>query len=288
MPNRKAMAFKGGTSLSKVFSAINRFSEDIDVTIDHRDLIPDIDPFDDSRSRNQRKRDASELQEAVRRYVVEVIAPHFQDCLDAQFVGQGIKASAVENGDELHVLYPSALDASNPYLKELVKLEFGGRNITDPKMEHEVKPILASLVPKVQFPVAMVDVLSGERTFWEKATLAHVECNKASVRGAERLSRHWYDLYVLADHSIGRSALQDRALLADVVKYKKVFYNSATANYDECLTGEFKLVPSEEGLASLRGDYEAMVSARMIYGPMPDFAEIVERLKSLTVEINAV
>ena len=287
IPDRKTMAFKGGTSLSKVYNAISRFSEDVDVTVDHRALNPNINPFDASLSTNQKKRNIEELKKAVGEYVIGFVAPYFQAEVSAQFPDQDITVEVVKVGEELHVIYPSALSSSNPYLKELVRVEFGGRNITDPKKRHKIVPTLAEFVPTFHFPTAWVDVLSGERTFWEKATLAHVECNKPSVRNAERLSRHWYDLFILADHKIGRAAVRNSALLQDVIKYKKVFFSSATANYDDCASGSLKLLPSAEGIASLRADYEAMVGAGMIYGLTPGFDEIMERLAILETEINS-
>lgn len=287
MPNRKTMAFKGGTSLSKAYNAISRFSEDVDVTIDHRGLRPSINPFDTSLSTNQRKRDAEELKKALCEYVIGFVAPYFQTEVSKQFPDQNITVEVVKVGEELHVLYPSALSSPNPYVKERVKIEFGGRNITDPKEQHEIVPTLAQFAPDLHFPSSWVDVLSGERTFWEKATLAHVECNKPSVRDAERLSRHWYDLFILADHEIGRAAVRNSALLQDVIKYKKVFYGSATANYDDCAAGGLKLLPNAEGIASLRADYQAMVGAGMIYGLTPGFDEIMERLAILETEINS-
>ncbi len=105
----------------------------------------------------------------------------------------------------------------------------------------------------------------------------HVECQRDEFRtGAERLSGHWYDLAMLAD----------RALLADVVKHKKVFYNASYANYDACLTGQLRLIPEDAALAALRDDFQRMIGAGMFIGGPPAFDAIVDRLRALEAAIN--
>jgi hypothetical protein len=127
------------------------------------------------------------------------------------------------------------------------------------------------------------------RTFWEKATLIHVECQRPELRlGSDRLSRHWYDLARLADHEIGRKALTDIVLLRDVLHIKETFYRSSISRYDLCLSGQLRLVPQAGLLEALRQDYQAMQNAQMFYGAVLSFAEVVERLTVLEQEINRV
>ena len=115
----------------------------------------------------------------------------------------------------------------------------------------------------------------------------HVECNRVTYRAnAARLSRHWYDLARLADMEIGRRALSNRTLLADVVKHKKVFFNSAQANYDACLAGQLRLLPNADVLSELQGDFDSMVEGGMFVGEAPAFESIIERLRHLEIEIN--
>ena len=103
---------------------------------------------------------------------------------------------------------------------------------------------------------------------------------------AERLSRHWYDLAMLAEHDHGQVAIEDSALLADVVKHKKVFYNASYANYDACLTGQLRLIPEDAVLAALRDDFQRMIGAGMFIGEPPTFDAIVDRLRALEAAIN--
>ncbi len=287
MPNHMPMAFKGGTSLSKAFNAIRRFSEDVDVTLDYRGSELEIDPFTAKISKTRLKRLNDGLKAYVGRYVCEAVSPHLQKTLADQFAGKDCRIEIDDENEKLRLFYPSVLDGVPGYVGNSVLIEFGGRNIIEPNELHTIKPYLAQVVPDINFPIADVIVLSPARTFWEKATLIHVACNRNKLRqDDDRMSRHWHDLAMLADHDIGRQALADRVLLADVVKHKKVFFHSSYANYDACLSGGMQLVPGEPMLAELRADFEKMRDAGMIYGVSPSFDDIINRLQRLETSIN--
>ena len=96
----------------------------------------------------------------------------------------------------------------------------------------------------------------------------------------------WYDLAMLADLAHGQAAVADRALLADVVKHKKVFYNVSYANYEACLAGQLRLIPEDAALAALREDFQRMIGAGMFIGESPAFDAIVDRLRALETTIN--
>jgi hypothetical protein len=146
---------------------------------------------------------------------------------------------------------------------------------------------LAALTPGLALPEARVDVLRPERTFWEKVTLIHAEVGRGELRaGTERLSRHWHDVAMLADHELGRRALDDRALLEDVVKFKRAFYPHPKADYDDCLRGRAQLLPQASMTEALRHDHDQMVRARMFDGEPPAFDRLLERLRRLEREIN--
>ncbi len=291
MPGRLPMAFKGGTSLSKVFAAIARFSEDVDITLDYRGLDSSFDPFAAGVSNSQLRKFSDKLKSFVRDHTHGVVVPHFKERLTAEFGAdfhsKHGRIEVSEDGEQLRVPYPSALDTSGNYVGNSVLIEFGGRNITEPNQDHVVRPGIAEHVPALEFPSSLVSVLSPQRTFWEKATLMHVECQRGEFRAsAERLSRHWYDLDMLADLDHGRAALANRDLLIDVVKHKKVFYNTSYANYDACLAGKFRLLPDDAVLAALGDDFQRMIDAGMFIGDPPGFDAIVQRLRALEVAIN--
>lgn len=287
MPGRLTMAFKGGTSLSKVFDAISRFSEDVDVTLDYREFHSEINPFDAQTSRRQIGKLSDSLKAYVRDHAHGVAAPHFAEQLRAQIESEHARVEINDNGEELRIHYPSALNQGSGYVSNSVLVEFGGRNITEPNAEHQIQPYIADRLPNLTFPSAMVTVLSPTRTFWEKATLIHVECHRRDLRAdASRQSRHWYDLAQLADNEIGRDALKDRELLSAVVTHKKAFFHVGHANYDACLTGQLRLFPDETLLEAVRADLQAMIDAGMFYGERPSFDSIIARLRALEDDIN--
>jgi hypothetical protein len=287
MPGRLPMAFKGGTSLSKVFNAIARFSEDIDITLDYRGLDSSFDPFAPGASNHQLRRFSDSLKAFVRAHAYDIVVPHFQERLGTEFGAEHGRVEISEDGEQIRVHYPSALNAHEDYVGNSVLIEFGGRNITEPNAAYIVRPDIAEHVPALEFPQSHVCVLSPARTFWEKATLMHVECQRSKFRiSAERLSRHWYDLAALADLDHGQAALADRDLLANVVKHKKAFYNASYANYDACLAGHLRLLPDDDALAALGADFQRMIDSGMFIGSPPAFKAIVQRLRVLEDQIN--
>jgi hypothetical protein len=283
MPGRLPMAFKGGTSLSKVYGAIRRFSEDVDVTIDYKSLDQSIDPFDAKTSRTAKEKFTELLRTKLADHTKNVIRPHFEN-LVAQLSEKPPKPIAIsDDGEKLFISYPSRFGSD-----ENVFLEFGGRNVIAPGEEYPLKPYVAAEIPQLQFPEATIRVLSASRTFWEKATLIHVACNRSDPKlDADRQSRHWHDLAVLAEHKIGEASLADRALLEDVVRHKSVFFRASYANYDACLSGGLRLIPRTPLLQALGADYEKMIADGMFEGEPPSFDSIIARLKDLEKQINA-
>lgn len=282
MPRRLPMAFKGGTSLSKVYSAIRRFSEDVDITVDYKSLDQSIDPFDAKTSRTAKNNYSDRLRSKLEEHTKNVVRPHFEKLVD-QLREKPPKAISIsDDGEKLFIPYPSRFSAH-----ESVFLEFGGRNVIAPGEEHTLKPYISVELPELHFPRATVCVLSPARTFWEKATLIHVACNRADPKlDADRQSRHWHDLAVLADHKIGEAAIADRKLLEDVVRHKSVFFHASYAKYDACLSAGLRLIPTTALLQALRIDYEKMIANAMFEGEPPSFDSIIDRLKMLEKQIN--
>lgn len=288
MPGAHPMAFKGGTSLSKVYDVIDRFSEDVDITLDYRAFEDGFDPFAGGVSRTKTKQFSDRLKSYVFAYANEVVVPHLESELAKLPVSEHRTVELDDGGEKIWVTYPSVIEDSGQYIRSQVLIELGGRNVIDPNETHTVCPYISELTQDLVYPSSEVVVLSPERTFWEKATLIHVECSRGKLRdSAERLSRHWYDLVMLAEHPAGRSAVKNRELLEDVVRHKKVFFHTGYANYDECLDGRLKLLPETDTLEGLRGDYEKMVGAGMMYSTPPDFEAIVDSIRDLESRVNS-
>lgn len=280
MPNARPMAFKGGTSLSKVFNIIERFSEDVDITIDYKSFNTD-DPFDLSTSNTKRKKISDQLKLFLKDYVTNEIVPYLKSCLQNEFT-QLIKIEVSDDGEKLNIHYPTVCEHKIPYIKSYVFIEFGAHNVTEPNAIYTVQPDIASHVKELKLPYAQINVLNPERTFWEKITLIHAECNRGKFKeNAQRLSRHWYDLVMIYQSQFGQTAIQNKALLTAVVNHKKAFFNESNANYDQCLQGKFNLIPTGEQLAQLQLDYEKMIGSNMFYGKLKSFNEVILTTKSL-------
>lgn len=294
MPQRLKMAFKGGTSLSKVYNVIDRFSEDIDVTLDYRQfeavrslgLLEGQTAPDDIGSGTLRRINKA-LKREVQAYAEDVVAPYLQAQVASLPRSELFEIKVMQGGEAIQFRYPSVLKERNQYILGYILIELGGRNIIDPNEIWTVQPYMADQIEEIAFPSSQVTVLSPERTFWEKATLIHVECHRGVRETAERLSRHWFDLMALGNHQIGQQAMQNIPLLHDVVQLKNIFFNASYAHYDKCLQGEFLLLPNQDGLRLLTDDFNKMRQANMLYNSQVDFERIVASARQLQDLINA-
>ena len=272
------LIFKGGTSLSKVYGVIERFSEDIDLILDWN-LLTSKDPKEE-RSRRQQEILNKEINEKAKIYIATTLVETLQ-----QRIGDLCSVAVDENdGYVINVRYPSAFDEN--YLRPEIRLEIGPLAEWMPNEKHEVTSYSAELFPHL-FEQASCEVptIVAERTFWEKATILHHEANRpeGSIQ-PQRYSRHYYDLAKMAQSPIKGRALASLDLLENVVAFKKRFYPRGWADYDAAKPGTLKLLPSKTIEQTLRKDYRDMRA--MIFGDYPDFDTILEILQNLENEIN--
>lgn len=293
------LVFKGGTSLSKVYGLIQRFSEDIDLSLSREDLgfTKERDPY---KASSRKKQDAlvDELVRRCKQAIVEELLPSLRErfiyVLGDKVSGQHSWSLTLDPFDvqTIYFAYPSDAYKStltkSEYLKPFVRLEFGARSDQCPVENRLIRPILDEVIPSViKAPWVEVNVLSAERTFWEKATLLHAEYHRPVEKGSrERLTRHYCDLVKLWSSPIGKNALNQVELLQAVVRHKKLFFRSAWANYESAKPGSFRLLPKEVMLPRLRSDYSKMQKV-MIFGESPSFDELQETLKEIEDCINS-
>lgn len=279
------MAFKGGTSLSKVYNLIQRFSEDIDITIDYTNITSNLDISNTSKS--QLKKISDQLKKELLNITKNTILPFLEKQTKELFPDHNIKTTLSDNGEQLEFYYPSALEDGNTYMRDHVLLEFGIRNSTEPCEKHKINPLLLKTTDIIKPLPGAINVLSPARTFWEKATLIHVECHRKRLTNTpDRLSRHWYDLAKLANSKIGKKALREKNIFLSVLEHKKAFYNASYASYDNCLSGKFLLVPDPDELNGLEKDYQQMRLANYFWAEPPKFSEIIDTLSKLEKNIN--
>jgi Nucleotidyl transferase AbiEii toxin, Type IV TA system len=280
------MVFKGGTSLSKIYGAIHRFSEDLDITIDYREAHdPIADPFSSEVSNTQRRA----FSERMRVFTAETLASRILPKLQALATNLPVRAIRLnEAQDTITLEYESAFGSG--YLLPQLKLEFGSRNAIEPNQIALVQPDLLAWAPAhdLLYPRAHVPVLLAERTYWEKVTLIHAENTRKNAKAnTDRYSRHWYDLAMLAQHEIGARALQRTDLLVQVIHVKSLLFAVSGVNYQEVATGACKLVPSDALHDGLERDYLEMINAGMFDGMPPTWGELMDTLGNLEQRINA-
>lgn len=286
---RNHLVFKGGTSLSKVYGIIRRFSEDIDLSVSPEWLGFDGDP-PESRSGCAKWFERlqgccasriREIQIQLERRAAEAIGQHSGG--ESFFV---FEEDAQTRSPVLLFSYPSVASATAGYIRRDIKLEFGSLTDQQPTGDHAVKPWVAEEYPEAfTKPQCPVVCLEAERTFWEKVTLLHAYCHLPPERPLPpRLGRHMYDMHCLANHLVGERALTDLGLLARVVEHKQRFFSAAWTRYETACPGSLRLVPDEARIGEWRRDYARM--REMFMDEPPAFERLVESLRALEMRIN--
>ncbi len=276
------LAFKGGTSLSKVFGLIRRFSEDVDITVDHRPWGIDLGS---GISKSKRKERFEQIHTRLFEFARSSLAPALQD------TDLGVEVELDAGNDvKIFVKYRSVIqfEALPSYLREHVLVELGARNPIEPHQIHLVEADVAACFPNLEFPSAQVSVLSPIRTFWEKATLLHgaISANTLEV-GAERLSRHWYDLSQLfSSPEWGEPSVNDLQMLITVAEDKERLFPAQKYRYPEARPGTLRLIPQGSALKNLEQDYRGMIDAGFFHEPPPPLADILSNLTELEARIN--
>jgi len=277
-----SLVFKGGTSLSKVFGVIDRFSEDLDLSLSPEFLrLPNA-----GESRTQANKWMEQAEAECAAAVRDRIQPALEQAVRA-VLGEPVHTwfeyvtDASTHSPVLFFHYPSSQQPGFDYLKRSVKLEFGSLTDQQPTGRYSVKPMLAEILPS-EFAdwQCKVVALELERSFWEKATILHAEYHRPAERPTpDRFSRHYADTAALARHPSIEQAIRDRSLCKRVVDWKSQFFGSGWARYDLAQPGTFRLVPPTSRTQALRRDYEAM---RPMYLSEPViFDDVLEILSEL-------
>jgi hypothetical protein len=284
------LVFKGGTSLSKVFGLIERFSEDVDLSF-HRDYLgfgdADHDPEAASSNKKQRQR-IDDLQAACAERIRQTLLPALGEKFESILGNNGDWSLDLDPEDPqtIHFFFPQAGTAALPYIKPAVRIELGARSDHWPKESRTILSYLGETLDQPLLGKATIDVLAAERTFWEKATLLHAECHRPADKAMPaRYARHYHDLARMAANPVADRALTDTGLRKRVVEHKTIYFRSASANYDLAIPGSFRLVPDASRLAELQKDHDSM--AQMFFQPPPPLEEILETLRALEVRINS-
>ena len=283
--------FKGGTSLSKGWGLIQRFSEDVDLVMDRSGLGFGGEAAPEAAdSRKERERRLERLADAAQSHVQESLLPllirRFSEALPSAEPWTLAIDSAVPDGQTLLFGYRSAWDTPR-YVVPVVRIELGARSDTEPTGNPLIGPYLFSALPGVfsecRFPVRSVLPV---RTFWEKASLIHEELyREGEAAPRARLARHYYDLFCLLEAGVGEEALANMDLFKKIADHRAVFFPKRREARDSLKPGSLRLAPTQEQLPAWQRDYMEMRD--MFFGPVPPFTDILSRIKDFSRLVNA-
>lgn len=286
LPYSEHIAFKGGTSLSKCWNLIERFSEDIDIAISREYL-----GFSGELSKTQ-------ISDKLRRVACAFAREKMQFDVKEALINQGIRSDAFSvdvvitpitttDPEVITITYQSLYDVS-PYIKNTVKIEISGRAMIEPIERKAISSVIDSAYPATPFAEKEFEVnaVIPERTFLEKVFLLHEEFRKDEVR-VERMSRHIYDLVMMMNSKehIDERAIANEELYRAVLEHRRKFIGLKGFDYDELYPATLCIVPKEEIAHQWEEDYQFMCE-HMIYGETPSFTSLIENIKTLNGRIQ--
>jgi len=289
-PLGEHLVFKGGTSLSKAYGVIRRFSEDVDLTYDIRALAPDLVGDNGEalpKTRSEEKRWSSEVRKRLPEWVAGTAQPTIANAL----ASEGLAAAIRVEDDKLFIDYEATATGSG-YVAPSVMLEFGARSTGEPASLRDVVCDVSGLVEDVVFPTARPRVMHAERTFWEKATAIHVFCLQERLRG-HRFARHWHDVARLDEAGFAVAAFADRDLATAVARHKAMFFAEKAADrspvdYAAAVNGDLQLVPAGDGAKALEEDYARMVEDGLLLEDAEPFEALMEHCAEIAARANSV
>jgi hypothetical protein len=286
------LILKGGTSLSKVFKVIERFSEDIDVSIDRGFLgFGGANEPEAGASNKEKQRRIEALKTACQQKIAKELLPSLEAAIKAKVRRdeRWSLRSDDEDPDRQTLLfdYPTSFapDAAG-YIRRMVKIEMGARADHWPSETRTITPYVAEQFPQgFKAPGCALKVLSAERTCREKATILHAEFHRPAEKPMpERFSRHYCDFYEMIRKGVAKSATAKPELLARVAQHKNLFFRTSWAHYGEATRGSLRIAPPERRVKALRDDYAKM--QQMFFGEPPRFENIIALLSEWEREFN--
>ena len=287
------LLFKGGTSLSKGYGLIRRFSEDIDITVFRDDLdepasVEELEIL----SKRKRRHRLDAIRDACRAYITGPL----REFLTAQLTDAASGAGRVEidgadpDGQTLLVWYPEVEPREDTYVHPSVRIESGAKSALDPHRSVTIQPYITEDAAGLSLSTGGVTAIDATRTFWDKVVIAHGLRRWHERRGVlrqegQRVSRHYYDLHCLLGSDVGRAALADRDLGADCVRHARTFFDRRDYDLASAEPGTFAIAPTDQMVESLARDYAN--TTPMIFGAAPAFEDILASANEIEDTINS-
>ncbi len=271
------LIFKGGTSLSKAFNLIQRFSEDVDLGIDRRYL-----GFEGDLTKGQIRK----LRRACHTFVSTDLSELLQKQLEEYGIDKDLFELTVENTqvsdqdpETIKVNYQSLFDKVS-YLPKRVLIEVSSRSLIEPNQEVAIKSMIDEHYPETDFAEQefIVNTTSPQKTFLEKLILLHEEFQKPSGKIKHlRMSRHFYDIGQILNSEYGQAALKNTTLFESIIAHRKVLTPMKTTNYETLTVQRLNIIPPGDQLENYKSDYKEMQS-NMIHGESLDFDTLLEKI----------
>lgn len=286
------LLFKGGTSLSKGYDLIKRFSEDIDVTV-FRDDLEEPASVEELEALSNKKRRAKldAIRDACRAYITgplrEFLAAQLADATNG--TGRVEIDEADHDGQTLLLWYPEVEPRDGAYVRPAIRLESGAKSALDPHGPLTITPYVAEEAPGIDLAVPDVTTIEATRTFWDKVVIAHGLRRWYERRGelrqeGQRVSRHYYDLHCLMQSETGKAALADLDLGADCVRHARMFFDRPDYDLASAVPGSFAIEPAPKMVDALARDYANTTA--MIFGAPPSFDDILASARQIERELN--
>jgi len=288
LPYAENLSFKGGTSLSKCWNLVERFSEDIDIAINREYL-----GFTGKLSKTQ-------ISDRLRRAACSFVREKLQFDLKNQLENNGISSNKFSVNVEItpitttdpeiiEIVYQS-LFGDDDYIKPSVKIEVSGRSMNEPIQNIRLQSIVDEIFVDMPFKNTSfnVNAVVPQRTFLEKICLLHEEFAKPQeFMRSERMSRHLYDLVRIMDTTIAEKALENKELYNSVVEHRRVFISLKGFDYSTLAPQNINIVPPQNIIELWNTDYETM-QRTMIYGSSLPFDKLIKKIKQLNERINEI
>ncbi len=287
------LLFKGGTSLSKAYGLIQRFSEDIDITVFRNDLDEPASVEElETLSGKKRRARLDAIRDACRAYIAGPLREFLEEQISVATGGIGrIEIDDADpDGQTLLVWYPEIEPRDETYVRPAVRIESGAKSALDPHRPVAIRPYIAEDATGLDLTVASVTTIDPARTFWDKVVIAHGLRRWHERRGilrqeGQRVSRHYYDLHCLLCSEVGNPALADRDLGADCVRHARMFFDRPDYDLASAMPGTFAIAPSKAMTTSLSRDYTNTMA--MIFGEPPTFKDILASADRIERALNS-
>ncbi len=301
LPYAPFLLFKGGTSLSKGWELISRFSEDIDITISRQYFIEVRKrKFAQCENNQQVKLLRKDSRDFISNELCYALADRIRQLGITDFTLEPLVYLTRENGTSqpidhdsdpttLILKYNSISQTKLPYVLPIVKIEISCLGMDEPFENRPIASLIYSAFPQEDDEIQMkIPTVLPSRTFLEKVFLLNEEFQRRVPRSM-RMSRHLYDIEKLSHTHWKTDALEDTALYTKIVEHRKRFYHVGGVDYQKDLPQYVDFIPKSDLAKLYEADYADMLKT-YIYDKSSalSYDDIISQLTILQNEFNKI